>query len=80
MTMDEKKALIVDFLCRCNRYADGKLDEYRRRLAAASGFDALTLQDKIGHWAAYRAVNEFTIAELRTDALDHGLAEAGKEP
>jgi hypothetical protein len=78
--MDEKKTLIVAFLGRCNRYADDKLDEYRRRLAEASGFDALTLQDKIGHWTAYRAFNEFTIGELRTDALDHWFAEAGKQP
>jgi len=77
MTMDEKKAVIVEFLGRCNRYADGKLEEYRGRLAAASGFDALALQDKIGHWTAYRTFNEFTIGELRTDALDDWFGEAG---
>lgn len=76
--MDEKKALIVEFLGRCNRYADGKLEDYRRRLAGASGFAALALQDEIGHWTAYRAFNEYTIGELESDALDHWFAEAGK--
>ncbi len=59
-----KKAVVTNFLARCNRYADGQLDRYREQLAAASTGEALTVQDKIGHWTAYRAFNEHALAEL----------------
>jgi hypothetical protein len=39
-------------------------------LASATGFDALDIQDKIGHWTAYRTFNEYTIEELKTRELD----------
>lgn len=77
MTLEEKKMLIVDFLTRCNRYSDDRLTEYRAALDGASGSRALELQDKIGHWTAYRAFNEHTIAELRTAALDEWFADSG---
>lgn len=70
MTLEEKKALIQRFLERCNRYADGKIIGHRAELAAANGAQALALADKLAHWAAYRAFNDYTIAELDTPELD----------
>jgi hypothetical protein len=65
-----KKAVVADFLARCNRYADGQLDKYRAELAAASAAEALAVQDKIGHWTAYRAFNAHALAELTRGELD----------
>jgi len=70
MNVAEKKAVVVQFITKCNDYADGKLVDYRRQLDAASAPDALTLQDKIGHWTAYRVFNEHTLDELATAKLD----------
>jgi hypothetical protein len=65
-----KKAVVADFLTRCNRYADGQLDKYRGQLATASSVEALAVQDKIGHWTAYRAFNEHALGELARGELD----------
>ena len=65
-----KKAVVADFLARCNRYADGQLDKYRTELAAASPAEALLFQDQIGHWTAYRAFNEHALQELARGELD----------
>ena len=70
MTLQEKKALIADFLEKCNRYADAKLAQYQRDLPAAAENDRLVLQDKIVHWTAYRTFNEYTLRELTADTLD----------
>jgi hypothetical protein len=70
MDIAAKKAVVVDFLTKCNRYADGQLAKYRGELAAATGHDALALQDKIGHWTAYRAFNEHALGELAGRELD----------
>lgn len=75
MTLAEKKALITGFLEHCNRYADGKLAEYRRRLDRAGIADSLPLQDKIGHWTAYRSFNAYTIEELAGTELDDWLID-----
>jgi hypothetical protein len=73
MSPAEKKAVVVQFLTKCNDYADRKLVDYHRRLAGASGVDALAIQDKIGHWTAYRTFNEHTLDELATTKLDAWL-------
>jgi hypothetical protein len=65
-----KKAVVADFLARCNRYADAQLDKYRAQLATASAVEALAVQDKIGHWTAYRAFNVHALAELARGELD----------
>jgi hypothetical protein len=65
-----KKAVVADFLARCNRYAEGELLKHREQLAAASTLEALAVQDKIGHWTAYRAFNEHALAELARGELD----------
>lgn len=70
MDAAEKKAVVADFLARCNRYADGQLDKYRAELAAASAAEALAVQDKIGHWTAYRAFNAHALTELARGELD----------
>jgi hypothetical protein len=46
-------------------------------LAAAAGSDRLTLQDKVGHWTAYRTFNEYTLRELAADTLDDWFEDAG---
>lgn len=69
-----KKAVVADFLAHCNRYAEAELDKYRKQLVAASGREALAVQDKIGHWTAYRAFNEHALAELARGELDDWFA------
>ncbi len=65
-----KKAVVADFLARCNRYADCQLDKYRDALAAAAPGQALAVQDKIGHWTVYRSFNEHALQELARGELD----------
>jgi hypothetical protein len=65
-----KKAVVADFLARCNRYADGQLEKYRAELAAAPTSEALAVQDKIGHWTAYRSFNDHALLELARGELD----------
>jgi hypothetical protein len=74
MEAQAKKAVVADFLTRCNRYADSQLDKYRAELAALSGREALAVQDKIGHWTAYRAFNEHALEELARGELDDWFA------
>ena len=65
-----KKAVVADFLARCNAYADGELRKYGKQLAAASAHEALAVQDKIGQWTSYRAFNAHALAELARGELD----------
>ena len=74
MEAQAKKAVVADFLTRCNHYAEGQLDKYRAELAGLSGTEALAVQDKIGHWTAYRAFNEHALAELDRGELDAWFA------
>ena len=66
----EKKRIIADFLTRCNTYAAERISHYRAELDTVTQMDAMAIQDKIGHWTAYRAFNEYTIAELDSNELD----------
>jgi hypothetical protein len=75
MNLQESKALVTSFLKKCNEYADEKLRQYQAELDGASPWQALEIQDKIGHWSAYRAFNEFTIGELETARLDHWFGD-----
>ncbi|HEU4620449.1 MAG TPA: hypothetical protein VFV10_20615 [Gammaproteobacteria bacterium] len=70
MTLAEKKALVGDFLARCNRYADEKLAAYREELRTAAGPRAGELREKIRDWSAYRRFNEHALTELETETLD----------
>ena len=74
MTLQEKKALIAQFLGKCNEYAERQLERYRGELKGADEWRALELQDKIGHWTAYRAFNSYTLQELTGTELDDWLA------
>lgn len=67
----EKKRIVAGFLARCNRYADQRIAHYRSQLDAAAPADILAIQDKIGHWTAYRSFNEYTLTELDGDELDN---------
>ena len=66
----EKKRIVADFLQRCNRYATAQIARYRDQLDSDAPGDALAIQDKIGHWTAYRAFNEHALMELDGDELD----------
>jgi hypothetical protein len=70
MTLQEKKALVARFIGKCNQYAERQLARYRAELKGADERRALELQDKIGHWTAYRAFNAHTLAELEGPDLD----------
>ncbi len=74
MNSAEKKAVVAEFLRRCNGYAEGQLTKYRQALATANAADALTIQDKVGHWTAYRAFNEHALGELERGELDDWFA------
>jgi hypothetical protein len=74
MNSADKKAVVTDFLQRCNRYAEGQLAKYRQDLGTADADTALTIQDKIGHWTAYRAFNEHALAEIDRGELDDWFA------
>ena len=78
LSVADKKRIVSDFLQHCLDYADDKLAAYRQRLPDVAGMDALLLQDKISHWTAYRAFNEYTIAELQTTELDAWFADEKK--
>jgi hypothetical protein len=75
MRLDEKKALVAAFLDHCNRYATDRIAAHRAELAGATTWQSLAIQDKIGHWTAYRAFNEYAIEELSTQELDHWFDE-----
>ena len=74
MKSADKKAVVSDYLHRCNRYAEGQLAKYRQDLATADAAVALTIQDKIGHWTAYRAFNEHALGEIARGELDDWFA------
>lgn len=70
MDISAKKTVIADYLLRCNRYAEGQLEKYRAKVTTATAAEALVLQDKIGHWTAYRAFNEHALHEIEAGELD----------
>ncbi len=74
MKSGDKKAVVADFLNRCNHYAEGQLAKYRRELTTADAGAALAIQDKIGHWTAYRAFNEHALGEIDRGELDDWFA------
>ncbi|MBT8130910.1 MAG: hypothetical protein KJO35_01465 [Gammaproteobacteria bacterium] len=69
-SIPEKKRIIADFLARCNVYATERISQYRHELENIESVDAMNIQDKIGHWTAYRAFNDYTIDELAGSELD----------
>lgn len=77
-TIEQKKKVITDFLLKCNEYSDAMILKYQARLAGANANDALALQDHISHWSAYRAFNEYTIEELKTDEIDDWFDQIGE--
>ena len=63
-SVDTRKRIIAEFIERCNAYAGKQLARYSDQLEEAGAMEALAIQDKIGHWTAYRAFNEHTLTEL----------------
>ena len=74
MNSADKKAVVADYLHRCNRYAEGQLAKYQQELRTADAAAALALQDKISHWTAYRAFNEHALGEIHRGELDGWFA------
>ena len=74
MNVAAKKTVVVEFLAKCNRYADGRIEHYRAQLDGASTSEAVAIQDKIGHWTAYRAFNEHAVGEIDRGELDDWFA------
>ncbi len=70
MTLAEKKAVVGDFLRRCNAYAEEKLTQYARELETAAGPRADELRAKLHDWSAYRRFNSHALAELEGETLD----------
>ncbi len=66
----EKKQIVTAFLERSNGYTNGMIANYRKQLDDAAGMDAVALQDKISHWTAYRAFNEYAIEEMKGTQID----------
>ena len=75
-TAIEKKQIVTAFLEHSNGYANGMLANYRGQLDEATGMDALTLQDKITHWTAHRAFNEYAIEEMKGTRIDDWFTDA----
>lgn len=73
-SLDDDKRIISDFLRRCNGYADERIAHYSGQLEGSAAAAALALQDKIGHWCAYRAFNEHALDELARGELDDWLS------
>ena len=76
MNSSDRKAVVADFLERCNRFAEAQLAKYRQQLVTADVETALAIQDKIGHWTAYRAFNAHALAEIGRGELDDWFADA----
>jgi hypothetical protein len=71
MQVEEKKAIVTDFLMKANHYALDKIRGYGEALERETDADLrLALCDKIAHWAAYQAFNAYTIEELKTTEID----------
>jgi len=71
---EDRKRIVIDFLQRCNDYADARLREYNTRMSAdigtADSDEVMQLADKINHWSAYRAFNDVAIEEIRQGELN----------
>lgn len=70
-----RRNIVVDFLMRCNEYADDKLLDYGARLPAERDVGELAL--KMLQWSSYKSFNAHAIGEIERGELDHwfGVAE-----
>ena len=75
-TLHEKKQIVTEFLERCNAYTNNMLERYVAELEDVEGMKRLEIQDKITHWTAYKAFNEYAISELQTVELDDWFEES----
>ena len=70
VSISEKKEIISDFLEKCNAYSDSMIKKYHHESGGKLSEDELLIQDKIVHWMAYKAFNDYAIEELKTEQLD----------
>ena len=70
INLSEKKEIIIEFLGKCNAYSDSMVRKYQDESRDKNAENTLLVQDKIVHWLAYKAFNEYAIEELKTDQLD----------
>lgn len=68
-----KKAIIVDFLNKCNLYSEQKVLDYERRMSQAEKLEQLSLVQKKHDWQTYQDFNTHAINELKGDELDDWL-------
>ena len=64
----EKKRVVIDFLEKCNQYADGMMNKYESQLVDDP--DAEESKLKLLKWQSYKEFNEYAINELESDDLD----------
>lgn len=69
-----RRRVVMDFLERCNQYADDKLVQYRTRLPMERDVAELAL--KMLQWSSYRAFNAHAIGEIERGELDHWFEAA----
>ena len=62
----QRKEIIIDFLKRCNDYADSKkmVLETKKNLQTED-------KQKISEWEVYKRYNEVAIGELKSQKIDH---------
>jgi len=68
-----KKAIIVDFLNKCNLYSEQKLLDYERRMNQVEALEQVELTQKKHDWQVYQEFNRHAINELNGDELDDWL-------
>lgn len=73
---DKRKSIVTAFLRRCNDYADRELARYLEQLGSTTDAAiALSIQDKLVHWSAYKAFNDVALTEITHGQLDEWFVE-----
>jgi len=70
-SLQEKKAIVINFLNRCNLYAEEKITVYEKELLGNSDSKLIfKLNEKKHSWSSYFKFNNHAIGELKTKRLD----------
>lgn len=75
ISVNEKKAIISDFLEKCNVYSEQMLEKYNSKLSDHSVDDKKVIEEKIQKWLSYQEFNEYALRELKTEELDSWLID-----
>ena len=73
--MNQKKAIIIEYLIKCNAFSDQMLEGYEKQVQTAGETEQAPIQVKIQNWESYREFNDYAINELKGDELDHWFAD-----